>query len=256
MTSLRQAPPVFGLGLLEAVSEETILSMADPDDADGDGISGRANTVWAAERGEAVLGRFGHKANNPDLRHQVAGAYAKDMGVSNPVFHAGLADGEPTDLDEETLGLVVFYMQTLGVPARAPYRHRRGASRRAAVPRGRLRELPRAHPGDRDARGRGRGEPDDPSRTRTCSCTTWATASPTGVPTSWRRAASGARRRSGASGSCRRWLPGAGYLHDGRARTLEEAILWHGGEGEASREAYRTASAADRQALLKFLGSL
>lgn len=75
---LRQPPPVFGLGLLEAVPEETILGLANPEDSDGDGISGRASRVWDATTGETyVLGRFGHKANTPNVVHQSAGAYAE-----------------------------------------------------------------------------------------------------------------------------------------------------------------------------------
>ena len=81
--SPRLAPGMVGLGLLEAVSDETLLEWADPQDADGDGISGRANTVWSLAEQREVMGRFGWKAGQPDVRQQSAKAFAGDMGLTS-----------------------------------------------------------------------------------------------------------------------------------------------------------------------------
>ena len=84
--SPRVAPVVFGLGLLEAIPEETILAYADEADVDGDGISGKPNYVWDVVKKRYALGRFGWKANQPTLLQQVAAAYHDDMGITTSLF--------------------------------------------------------------------------------------------------------------------------------------------------------------------------
>src|SRR5690606_10442337 len=86
MTSARIAPAMIGLGLLEAVDEQTILALADPDDRDGDGISGRPNRVWDDAAQREVLGRFGWKAGQPNVDQQNAHAFANDMGLTSPLL--------------------------------------------------------------------------------------------------------------------------------------------------------------------------
>lgn len=251
MTSPRIPPPVFGLGLLEAVSDDEILAFADPNDRDGDGISGRANQVWDVAQGRRTLGRFGWKANTPHLRQQAAGAYSADMGVSSPLLPE--ADGH-TDIDQATLEATTFYTQTLAVPARAALEdssargarlfhqigcatcHRSvmqtGLSDIAALAQQTiapytdlllhdLGEELADHRPDFDASG-----------------TEWRT------PPLW------------GIGLTTKILGEGAFLHDGRARNLEEAILWHGGEGEASRNAFKMSSKKDRQALVAFLNAL
>jgi CxxC motif-containing protein (DUF1111 family) len=246
--SLRVAPPVFGLGLLEAVPGDELEALADPDDADGDGLSGRVNHVWDAQARRAAVGRFGLKANVPSLRQQVAGAYANDMGVSSPLFPD---EGGGEDIDARTLDDTTFYAQTLGVPGRAG-REERGEALFESMgcggchldtlttgdhPVAALRDQV-IHPytdlllhdlGD----GLADGRPDFEADGRE-----WRTAPLWGL------------------GAAKTVLLDAGFLHDGRARTPAEAILWHGGEAERAREAFRTASCADREALLAFLRSL
>ena len=251
MTSMRQAPPVFGLGLLEAIDEETLRALADPDDADGDGISGRVNMVWDVAAGAARVGRFGHKANNPTLRQQGAGAYANDMGVSNRVFPDA---GGTRDVDDDTLDATIFYTQTLAVPARLETipDADRGADRFASFGCASC-HVSTLTTGTHEiaalanqtiqpftdlllhdlGEGLADGRPDFE-----------ATGSEWRTPPLW------------GLGLVQTVLAGAGYLHDGRARTLEEAILWHGGEAEAAREAFRNADASDRAALIAFLISL
>jgi CxxC motif-containing protein (DUF1111 family) len=247
LTSLRQPPPVFGLGLLEAIPDATIEAMSDPDDADGDGISGRVNHVPDA------IGRFGHKANTPTLRRQAAAAYRNDMGVGSALFPDD-ADGDAVEVDDVTLDATAFYTSTLAVPARIDLDDPEvrdgealfgelcagchvdtavtGSHDVAAL------SAQTIHPytdlllhdlGDDLADGR----PDFEASGRE-----WRTAPLWGI------------------GLTQTVLAGSGYLHDARARTLEEAILWHGGEAEDARERFRTASAADRAALVTFLRSL
>jgi len=250
--SNRIPQPVFGTGLLEAVPEAEILKQADPTDQDGDGISGRPNRVWDVIEQSEALGRFGWKANTPNLLQQSASAYVNDMGVTNPFFPG--ADGVD-DITLDILQAAAVYVQTLAVPARTLLddpQVQRGeqlfANANCAVcHRVELRtgdhEIPALvnqtihaytdlllhDMGD----GLADGRPDFQADGRE-----WRTPPLWGV------------------GLVQTVLPYSGYLHDGRARTLEEAILWHGGEAEASREAFRTMNQGDRAALIQFLRSL
>ncbi|MCI0454402.1 MAG: thiol oxidoreductase, partial [Candidatus Dadabacteria bacterium] len=126
LLSPRIASFVFGIGLLEAIPEETILSLADPDDTNVDGISGRPNLVWSFENQEIALGRIGWKAGVPSAFEQAARAFNEDMGVTNPLLSHESSFGQTQfngldddpELNFETLDTVVFYVQTLAVPAR------------------------------------------------------------------------------------------------------------------------------------------
>ena len=128
MASPRIAPAVFGVGLLEAIPEADILARADPDDADGDGISGRANLVWDIRRGTTALGRFGWKANVPSVAQQIAGAFHSDIGITSALFPDANCPAVQTDcqsaphggapeIPDARLAKVVFYNRTLAVPA-------------------------------------------------------------------------------------------------------------------------------------------
>lgn len=252
LTSLRVPPPVFGRGLLEAVEEKTILALADPEDKNKDGISGRPNYVWDVQHNRAVLGRFGLKANTPTLIQQTAAAYINDMGVTNPLFPD--KDGS-TDIDRQTLEDATFYGQTLGVPART------------------LVDDPVVKQGEKLF---------DRANCTACHIPKLSTSSHTVKALANQKIHPytdlllhdlGAELADGrpdfqASGSEWRttplWgvgltqtvLPYSAFLHDGRARTLEEAILWHSGEAQQSTETFKQMSKSDRTALLKFLNSL
>lgn len=284
--------PVFGLGLLEAIGEQDILALADPMDADGDGISGRANWVLDAVKAQAgdtdpvSLGRFGWKANTPSVRVQSLGALRGDMGITNPLFSdesiAGTElytnplyyDGVKSGVDysgaelDPTSGLaveagtefseaVVFYSQTLHVPARrnvedpAVQRGARLFSETGCAACHRPKFTTGQHPEgiaelsnqeiypftDMLLHDMGEGLADG-RRDFLASGREWKTRPLWGI------------------GLTKTVNPGAGFLHDGRARTLEEAILWHGGEAEAGKERFRTMAKADRDALVAFLMSL
>lgn len=263
LTSPRMAPPVFGRGLLEAISESDIVALSDPNDINGDGISGRPNYVYNFRTQQMQLGRFGMKANNPDLLQQTAGAYNEDMGVTSPYFpqesswgqsqHDG-HDDDP-EIDQMTLETTTFYTQTLAVPAR----------RDIANPQ--------------NLRGEELFETLGCSNCHTPTFTTGnhsisSLANQTIHPYTdlllhdLGEALADHRPDYVADG--REWktppLWGIGltetvngipaYLHDGRARTLLEAIMFHGGEAEQSREAVRQLPKEDRDALISFLRSL
>ncbi|MEB3355101.1 MAG: di-heme oxidoredictase family protein [Synechococcales bacterium] len=250
--SNRIPQPVFGVGLLEAVPEADILQLADPEDSNGDGISGRANQVWDVVEQREALGRFGWKANTPNLLQQSASAYVNDMGVTNPLFPG--TDGTE-DIDMPVLEAAAIYVQTLGVPARTLLNDpqaQRGqelfdrancAACHVAELRTGAHEIPALvnqtiHPYT-DLLLHDLG-PDlaDHRPDFQADGNEWRTPPLWGV------------------GLAQTVLPYSGYLHDGRARTLEEAILWHGGEAETAKEAFRTMPQGDRAALVQFLRSL
>lgn len=263
MISPRVAPPVFGLGLLEAIDESDILARADEEDKDGDGISGKPNYVWDEVANKKVIGRFGWKANNPNILQQSAGAYNEDMGITNFIFPKENSFGQVQfstqavyDVSDSLLQSVSFYIRTLAVPAR------RNADD-AVVLKGK--QL------FREAQCISCHVPKSKTQTNVAFP---EISGQTIFPYTdlllhdMGPALADHRPDFEASGSEWRTAPlwGIGltkvvnghnnFLHDGRARSLMEAILWHGGEAEASREYVKKLSKADRDALIKFLESL
>ena len=262
--SPRVAPGVFGLGLLEAVPEATILALADEADENGDGISGKANFVWDVQKNGLSLGRFGWKANQPTLLQQVASAYNDDMGVTTSLLPSENSNGQPQhdglsddpELSDEILEAVTFYVQTLAVPARRDLDD-------PVVQRGeQLFELagcsdchiPTLHTGVL---------PDVPAvSNQTIYPYTDLLLHDMGPGLADNRPdflADGSEWRTPplwGIGLIKTVNGHTNLLHDGRARGLLEAILWHGGEADASREAVQGMSASERDALIAFLESL
>ncbi|WP_210530472.1 di-heme oxidoreductase family protein [Rubellimicrobium arenae] len=272
MLSPRVAPQMIGLGLLEAVPEADILSRADETDANGDGISGRPNVVWSHEFQQPMLGRFGHKAGTPTIREQSAAAFSGDMGLSTTLFPAGFgectaaqadcraapvgaASGEP-EVDDESLDLVAFYARNLGVPGRreaddAQVLHGKQvfyeigcqACHQPAFVTHRLKDQPEQSfqliwpYTDLLLHDMGEGLADHRPEGRATG-TEWRTAPLWGI---------GLTEQVTGVGS---------FLHDGRARTVLEAVLWHGGEAQSQRDAVVDLDPADRAALVRFLESL
>lgn len=273
--SPRVAPQMIGLGLIEAIPAADIIAGADEDDADGDGISGRPQIVWSSEFDRPMLGRFGHKAGNATIREQSASAFSGDMGLSTPMFPApsgectaaqadclaapsgqepGIRDG--VEVDGQSLDLVTFYSRNLAVPER-----RNPAD--PAVLRGkeiaysigctachtpkfvthRLQDQPEQSfqliwpYSDFLLHDMGEGLADNRPESR-ASGQEWRTAPLWGI------ALNG--KVTGVES----------YLHDGRARSLIEAVLWHGGEAQAARDAVVGLPTEDREALLAWLESL
>ena len=246
LRSFRQPPAVFGLGLLEAIPDADLLAAADPDDRDGDGISGRPNQVWDVDANAVRLGRFGHKASNPTLVQQAAAAYANDMGVTSRRF------GAEVEVDDATIELSAFYTATLGVPARAPGDVAAGEALFDAFGCAGC-HTPVQHTG---------AHPIAALADQTFQPYTDLLLHDLGPELADGRpdfAADGNEWRTPplwGLGLVSTVLPGASYLHDGRARTVAEAILWHGGEAQAARDTFAGLAVDDRKALIAFLESL
>lgn len=262
--SPRVAPVIFGLGLLEAIPEKTILTYADEADVNGDGISGKPNYVWDVVQKRYTLGRFGWKANQPTLLQQVASAYHDDMGITTSLFLIENSAGQPQltenkttpEVSDEILDVVTFYAQTLAVPARrnvADPQVKHGeqlfAQAQCAschIPTLRTGVLPGVpsvsnqtiHPyTDLLLHDMGPGLADNRPDFH-ASGTEWRTPPLWGV------------------GLVRTVNGHTNFLHDGRARNLMEAILWHDGEAKKSRQTVLEMSKTERDALIAFLESL
>jgi CxxC motif-containing protein (DUF1111 family) len=263
----RTAPHLVGLGLLEAVPESAILRNADPEDRDGDGVSGRASIVQDHVSGALALGRFGWKASQPTVLQQTAAAFLNDMGITSDLFPDEVLTavqrnmiepelGGNPEIVRETLERVALYTRSLAVP---------------------------------DGRGEGDAEvllgSDFFERFDCSACHVPCLDTAPDYPSAAFRGqairaytdlllhdlgpalADGGTESAPSSGEWRTsplWGIGlipavSGHsrlLHDGRARDMNEAILWHGGEALSSRERFRLASKPERDALLAFLRSL
>ena len=270
LISVRVAPQMIGMGLLESVPEETLAALADPDDADGDGISGRVNRVWSPSAGKIMPGRFGWKANAARSIDQTSGAALGDIGLTTSVRPAqncaepqaaclaafDQSAGEGPEISDTFLEKLVIYVQAL------------------AVPRQRGEDDPAVMRGEALFRAAGCAACHMPTLKTGAEAVLPELAGQTFHPFTdlllhdMGPGLADGRPDFAASGSEWRTPPlwGLGLvpqvnghdllLHDGRARGFAEAILWHGGEAEAAREAFRTMDKADREALVAFLGSL
>ena len=274
LMSPRIAPQLIGVGLLESIAEKDIVANAASQAALPGPIKGQPNRVWDAFAGREMLGRFGWKANVATLAHQTAGAFHGDIGITSRYFPAetctptqkdclaapnGSHDGQP-EIDDETLEQVVFYQATLAPPARRNAREpqvlqgqqlfaqaqctacHRPSYTTAEGPFPRLTskalqgqtiwpytDLLLHDMGDALADGR----PDFLANGRQ-----WKT------PPLW-----GLGLIKDVNGHTR-------LLHDGRANGVLEAILWHGGEAEASQQQVLQMKKPERDALVKFVESL
>jgi CxxC motif-containing protein (DUF1111 family) len=272
--SPRVTPQMIGLGLVEQIHPADILAHADPEDRDGDGISGKAAIVRDRKTGALTLGRFGWKASAPSIRQQTADAFAGDIGISTPEVPHHWGDCTKTETDclampngvQQRLGsveapdpimdLVTFYSQNLAVPARRDINdpavlkgkalfYQSGCvschtpkfvTRRDAPNKAQSFQLIWPYSdlllhdlGDGLADGQQVGD---------ATGNEWRTAPLWGI------------------GLTKTVNGHTFFLHDGRARNLTEAILWHGGEAEKSRDAFAALGGTDRDALIKFLESL
>ncbi|WP_122550975.1 di-heme oxidoredictase family protein [Pseudomonas viridiflava] len=269
--SARIAPPMIGLGLLEAIPDEAVLANADPDDKNGDGISGRANWVWDDAQQKVVMGRFGWKAGQPNLNQQNVHAFSGDMGLTTslrrfddctPAQTDCLAapngngpDGEP-EVSDNILRLVEFYTRNLGVPARrnvddpqvltgknlffqagCQQCHAPSFKTRADAAEPELANQEIRPYTDLLLHDMGDGLADNRTEFQ-------ATGREWRTPPLW-----GLGLTAAVNGHTQ-------MLHDGRARNALEAILWHGGEAQAAQRQVLAFNAEQREALLAFLNSL
>lgn len=261
-------PANTGLGFLEAVSDATLLSLADENDADGDGISGRPNWIAVPQyamlrpgtvvRGGKYIGRFGKKAAVYDLLQQTVNAYNQDMGINSSYEYLNTYNGQDADpeVTNQTVQDVVFYLQALKAPVqRTPNDADVKAGRQIflTINCGKC-HTPQLQTG--------------PSSIAALSNKAFAPYSDfllhdmgpalndgytegTALPAEWRTPPLWGLGLSKNSQGGRYFL-----LHDGRAHSIEEAINLHGGEAQGSRNAFQQLSPSDKAKLIKFLESL
>lgn len=269
--SARVAPPMIGLGLLEAIPEEAILANAAAQAKENNGIKGRANRVWDDELQKTVVGRFGWKAGQPNLNQQNVHAFSGDMGLTTSLRpfddctdaqtackqapNGNGPDGEP-EVSDNILRLVLFYTRNLAVPARrgvndeqvlagknlffqagcqSCHTPKYTTAANAAEPE-LANQVIRPY-SDLLLHDMGDGLADNRTEFQ-ASGRDWRT------PPLW-----GIGLTQAVSGHTQ-------FLHDGRARNLLEAVLWHGGEAQKAQQQVLSFNAEQRAALLAFLNSL
>lgn len=266
-TSPRVAQQTIGMGLISALPDSQILQHEDELDTDGDGISGKANYVWNTETNATELGKYGWKANTPTLKTQVAGAFHGDMGLTTSVFAENNCPspqqdcldapngGEPEVTDDQ-LERVVFYQSTLSVP------NRRNAEEQNVL-EGKVlfNELAciTCHAIDQIT---GTSEIHTLLENITIKPYSDFLLHDMGDALADNRAdflATGNEWRTQPLWGIGLISTVNGHtflLHDGRARNIEEAILWHGGEAEKSKTDFTKLDATQREQLIAFINSL
>lgn len=265
--SARVAPPMIGLGLLESIPDQTLKAWADEQDKNGDGISGKINLVWDVRSNDFAIGRFGWKAGQPNLMQQNAAAFNGDVGLTSNLFPnenctskqticRDLPNGGSPEVSDNILDFVEFYSQHLAVPVR----------RNVDLPEVKLGQQLFAKAG-----------------CESCHKTNVKTAVREDLPALSNQTIhpytdmllhdmgpglADNRPEYLANGQEWRTQPlwGIGYteevnghtyfLHDGRARNLMEAVLWHGGEAEMAKQKVLKFNQKERDALIAFLNSL
>ena len=266
MISPRIAPPVFGAGLLEAVPDEVLRELAERQNESDDDVSGRLNMVWSPTTRAMEVGRFGWKANVATVEEQTAGAFHGDIGITSflhPLQDCTAAEaacvaapegGQP-EITDDKLDRVVFYTRALAVPARRDVGEPvtdEGEQVFAELGCSAC-HVPELRTGDSDI---------EPLANQTIRPYTDLLLHDMGPGL--------ADDRPDFDADGREWrtapLWGIGltdevnghtrFLHDGRARSLSEAIIWHGGEAQSARDAFLAASEDERDALIAFLNSL
>ena len=260
--SLRLAPLLFGSGALNTIKESTLLANADPEDKNKDGISGKVNYVLDVDSNSKAIGRFGWKAEHPNLKQQIAAAFNADIGITSTLFPKqnctssqhkclnaihGNDNTEGVEISAEKLDLVTTFVASLAINSsheKNTIDNPQGSALFTTIQCGGCHLVSiegedgkAIHPyTDLLLHDMGT-ELSDKRPVADASGNEWRT------PPLW-----GMKRKLKNKR--------AAFLHDGRARTLEEAILWHGGEAEQSRSQYIALNKADKEALLKFVGGL
>lgn len=264
LLSPRIGMPVIGLGLLEIIPENDILKLQDINDIDNDGISGKANFVWDPITQSTILGRFGWKANTGTLLVQCASAYVEDMGITNYVFKEETGYGQENgsdgitddpELPDHVLDDVTFYTQTLAVPAPRNINDtkiRKGAAIFEQIGCEKC-HTPQHKTGYSDVASLSyqtiypytdmllHDMGDEMSDNRPdflAEGNEWKTRPLWGI------------------GLTQLVNGHAHFLHDGRARSITEAILWHGGEAENAKNKFKKLTTDERNNLLAFINSL
>lgn len=264
--SPRVANQIIGLGLLEAIPESTILAFADENDSNKDGISGKPNYVHDFATNSTQLGRFGWKSNQPNVRQQVASALSGDMGITSTLFpnESGpfgvdlttIPNGGTPEISEINLNRMALYSQTLAVPARRNYNEQnvlKGKKTFETIQCSSC-HIQKIQTGNTHAIASLRNQTirpytdlllHDMGESLADNATDFkATGSEWRTQPLW------------GIGLIKMVNKHTNLLHDGRAKNVEEAILWHGGEAQNAKDKYKKLSKADRDDLLAFIESL
>jgi len=264
--SPRVAPATIGLGLLEAIDESRLAQLEDPDDADGDGVSGRLNRVWDRQRGHVSVGRFGWKAEQPNLRQQIAAALSVDLGVTSQLYprsdctelesDCGSSDGAQPELAERVLDRIESYLRLLAVPQR----------RAAADPAVQQGQALFARAGCDRCHVPRHVTSADAALPELQSQVIWPYTDlllhdlgPGLADTRPSFLAAGSEWRTPPLWGLGLYRTVNGHqrlLHDGRADGVAQAVLWHDGEAAASRDEFETFTADERAQLIEFVQSL
>ena len=266
--SPRHAPNVFGMGMLDAISDADLLALEDIDDKDGNGISAKYNRVPNVVSGEIEVGRFGFKAKHPNMDQQVAGAFRGDIGITSTLFPSEdctpaqkscavaskLGEHDSVEIPDKLLKLVNDFNRFLAVPPARKLQdklqgrelfyqlecqlcHTPSFTTDPNYPVSELAGQVIWPYTDLALHDMGEGLADGVYE-YSANGQEWRT------PPLW-----GIGLQKAYTGQAR-------YLHDGRARSIEEAILWHGGEAQASQRAYINLSKEQRTQLLRFLAAI
>jgi CxxC motif-containing protein (DUF1111 family) len=283
--SARVAPPMIGLGLLALIAERDIINQEDINDADGDGISGKANYVWSVANEAVALGRFGWKAGQPSLLEQSAGAFVNDMGLTNRLHQnetctstqqdcldAPNGDGDSInhydfEVSDPIMDAIAFYSSHLAVPERRDAYSEQVKNGKALfmqagcqschtesyttiidVDQPELSEQVIFPYTDMLLHDMGSELADFTQDNQPASSEMLyeflATATEWRTPPLW------------GLGLTKVVDPQATFLHDGRAETIMEAVLWHGGEAESAKQKVLQFNRSERESLLAFLNDL
>lgn len=266
--SPRVAPKMTGAGFFDGLTESAIIANADPNDADKDGISGKANYVWDENSQTTVIGRIGWKSSQPSVRQQVAHAFLNDIGITSSMYpsenlwgtqkdkYGSVVNGGNPEINDSVLNNVVYYTSALAMPARRNYKDADVlAGKKIFNQLGCIKCHVSSfklgiHPevaqinnqvirpySDLLLHDMGSGLADN-REDFLANGQEWRTSPLWGI-------------------GLYKTVNGHQYLlHDGRARGIEEAILWHGGEASNARNTFMTLSKADRDRLITFINSL
>ncbi|WP_444660202.1 di-heme oxidoreductase family protein [Flavobacterium columnare] len=264
--SPRVANQIIGMGLLEAIPESTLLGFADETDTNKDGISGRLNYVHDVASNSKKIGRFGWKANQPNVRQQVAGAFLGDMGITTSLFPnenapygvdlSLIANGGTPEISDINFERVVFYSSTLAVPARRNYTDEN-------VLKGKKTfetigctgcHIPKIQTGNTHSIVALRNQTIRPYTDLLLHDMGADLADNTpdfkATGQEWRT------QPLWGIGLIETVNNHTNLMHDGRAKNVTEAILWHGGEGKAAKEKFKKLTLVERNELLVFINSL
>jgi CxxC motif-containing protein (DUF1111 family) len=267
LTSPRVGTQTIGLGLIDALSEESILENADEFDKNKDGISGRANYVWNELTNSNTIGKFGWKANQPSLRQQVADAFIGDMGLTSSIFNEAncpdpqedcinFPNGESPEVTNLQLDKVVFYQSALAVPKRRNFKDLNVLKGKTLF---KNIECIKCHSINYTT-----GQSKENSHLENININPFSDFLLHDMGDDL------ADNRPDFLANGKEWrtqpLWGIGListvnnhtnlLHDGRARNIEEAILWHGGEAENSKQQFMRLSSEERSNVLQYINTL